>query len=196
MQISLRGIANRAKRLKDYRFLNLYTMLNEYNLLDSWQYVKKNVAYGVDKVSAREIERDLQSQVGSLVERLKRKSYRAKLVRRPRITQQRNYQLNFQRALCWCGSEYYWRARCGKTARRDLYGGRRVTGVPTVTRLKGEPWSDEPAKLETSKQRPEEESGNQRREVRRQKIRVSARSLVLISDIWVIWKFLSAIMQK
>ena len=134
MQISLRGIANRAKRLKDYRFLNLYTMLNEYNLLDSWQYVKKNVAYGVDKVSAREIERDLQSQVGSLVERLKRKSYRAKLVRRPRITQQRNYQLNFQRALCWCGSEYYWRARCGKTARRDLYGGRRVTGVPTVTK--------------------------------------------------------------
>lgn len=134
MQISLRGIANRAKRLKDYRFLNLSTMLNEYNLLDSWQYVKKNVAYGVDKVSAREIERDLQSQVGSLVERLKRKSYRAKLVRRPRITQQRNYQLNFQRALCWCGSEYYWRARCGKTARRDLYGGRRVTGVPTVTK--------------------------------------------------------------
>jgi len=100
MQISLRGIANKAKRLKDYRFLNLSTMLNEYNLLDSWQYVKKNVAYGVDKVSAREIERDLQSQVGSLVERLKRKSYRAKLVRRPRITQQRNYQLNFQRALC------------------------------------------------------------------------------------------------
>ena len=146
MQISLRGIANRAKRLKDYRFLNLSTMLNEYNLLDSWQYVKKNVAYGVDKVSAREIERDLQSQVGSLVERLKRKSYRAKLVRRPRITQQRNYQLNFQRALCWCGSEYCWRARCGKTARRDLYGGRRVTGVPTVTTLegwtmKGEGWT-------------------------------------------------------
>jgi len=85
MQISLRGIANRAKRLKDYRFLNLSTMLNEYNLLDSWQYVKKNVAYGVDKVSAREFERDLQSQVGSLVERLKRKSYRAKLVRRQYI---------------------------------------------------------------------------------------------------------------
>jgi retron-type reverse transcriptase len=85
MQISLRGIANKAKRLKQYRFLNLYTMLNEYNLLDSWRYVKKNVAYGVDKVSAREFERDLQRHVKSLVERLKSKSYRAKLVRRQYI---------------------------------------------------------------------------------------------------------------
>jgi group II intron reverse transcriptase/maturase len=85
MQISLRGIANKAKRLKQYRFLNLYTMLNEYNLLDSWRYIKKNVASGVDKVSAREFEQDLQSHVASLVERLKRKSYRAKLVRRQYI---------------------------------------------------------------------------------------------------------------
>ena len=85
MQLSLRGIANKAKRLKNYRFLNLYTMLNENNLLDSWRYVKKNVAYGVDKVSAREFEQDLPSHVQLLVERLKRKSYRAKLVRRQYI---------------------------------------------------------------------------------------------------------------
>ena len=32
-----------------------------------------------------------------------------------------------------CGSEYHRGARCGKTARRDLCGGRRVTGVPTAT---------------------------------------------------------------
>jgi len=60
MRTILRGIANKAKRLKKYRFLNLYTMLNEYNLLDSWRYVKKDVAYGVDRVSAREFEQDLQ----------------------------------------------------------------------------------------------------------------------------------------
>ena len=90
MQISLRGIANKAKRLKQYRFLNLYTMLNEYNLLDSWRYVKKNVAYGVDKVSAREFEQDLQRHVKSLVERLKSKSYRAKLVRRQYIPKGKN----------------------------------------------------------------------------------------------------------
>ena len=80
MRISLRGIANKAKRQKKYRFLNLYTMLNEINLLDSWRYVKKNVAYGVDKVSAREFEQGLSQHVRSLVDRLKRKGYRAKLV--------------------------------------------------------------------------------------------------------------------
>lgn len=85
MQNTLRGIANKAKRLKKYRFFNLYTMLNEENLLDSWRYVKKNVAYGVDEVSAREFEQDLQSHVHTLVERLKRKGYRAKLVRRQYI---------------------------------------------------------------------------------------------------------------
>lgn len=85
MRTSLRGIASKAKRLPSYRFLNLYTMLNEFNLLDSWRYVKKNVACGVDKVSAREFERDLHSNVNTLVERLKRKSYRSKLVKRQYI---------------------------------------------------------------------------------------------------------------
>lgn len=90
MRTSLRGIANKAKRLKKYRFLNLYTMFTEFNLLDSWRYIKKNVAYGVDKVSAREFEKDLQGHVRSLVDRLKRKSYRAKLVRRQYIPKDKN----------------------------------------------------------------------------------------------------------
>lgn len=85
MRTSLRGIANRAKRSKKYRFLNLYTMFTEFSLLDSWRYIKKDVASGVDKVSAREFEKDLQGHVRSLVDRLKRKSYRAKLVRRQYI---------------------------------------------------------------------------------------------------------------
>ncbi len=85
MQNILRGIANKAKRLKKYRFFNLYTMLNEENLLDSWRYVKKNVACGVDKVSALEFEQDLEGHVQTLVEVLKRKGYRAKLVRRQYI---------------------------------------------------------------------------------------------------------------
>ena len=34
-----------------------------------------------------------------------------------------------------CGSEYSRRARCGKTARRDLCGGCRVTGSPTALNL-------------------------------------------------------------
>ncbi len=36
----------------------------------------------------------------------------------------------------FCASECDWRARCGKTARRDLCRGHRVTGVPTATALK------------------------------------------------------------
>ena len=34
-----------------------------------------------------------------------------------------------------CGSASHRGARCGKTARRDLCGGRRGTGVPTATAL-------------------------------------------------------------
>ena len=85
MQTSLQGIAEKAKRQPEYRFLNFYTMLNEENLLDSWRYLKKDAASGVDRVSAREYEDNLVENIRSLVERLKRKSYRAKLVRRQYI---------------------------------------------------------------------------------------------------------------
>jgi len=85
MQTSLQGIAEKAKRQPEYRFLNLYTMLNEENLLDSWRYLKKDAASGIDRVSARMYEANLVENIRSLVERLKRKSYRAKLVRRQYI---------------------------------------------------------------------------------------------------------------
>jgi group II intron reverse transcriptase/maturase len=85
MQTSLQGISEKAQRQPEYRFLNLYTMLNEENLLDSWRYLKKDAASGIDRVSARAYEEHLVENVRSLVERLKRKSYRAKLVRRQYI---------------------------------------------------------------------------------------------------------------
>ena len=85
MQTSLREIANRAEREKKYRFQNLYTMLNEINLQESWKYMNKNASYGVDQVSAKEYEANLGENVKDLVERLKRKGYRAKLVRRKYI---------------------------------------------------------------------------------------------------------------
>jgi group II intron reverse transcriptase/maturase len=47
--------------------------------------IKKDAAYGVDRVSAREYEENLDENIKQLVERLKRKSYRAKLVRRQYI---------------------------------------------------------------------------------------------------------------
>lgn len=85
MQTSLQGIADKAKRQPKNRFLNLYTMLNEENLLDSWRYLNKDAASGIDRISAREYEAHLLENIRSLVERLKRKSYRAKLVRRQYI---------------------------------------------------------------------------------------------------------------
>ena len=85
VQTSLRGIAKKAQEQKKHRFGNLYEMLNEEFLHDSWRDIKKDAAYGVDRVSAREYEENLDENIRQLVERLKRKSYRAKLVRRQYI---------------------------------------------------------------------------------------------------------------
>jgi RNA-directed DNA polymerase len=85
MQTSLQGIAQRAKEQKKHRFQDLYRMLNEGYLLECWRYIRKDAAYGVDKMSAEEYERDLEENIRDLVERLKRGSYRAKLVRRKYI---------------------------------------------------------------------------------------------------------------
>jgi len=85
VQTSLRGIAKKAQEQKKHRFGNLYEMLNEEFLLDSWRNIRKDAAYGVDQVSAEEYEENLGENIRQLVERLKRKSYRAKLVRRQYI---------------------------------------------------------------------------------------------------------------
>ena len=82
VQTSLLAIANKAKSDKRYRFRNLYKELNEELLQDSWRRLRKDAALGVDRVSATEYEANLEENIKQLVERLKRKSYRAKLVRR------------------------------------------------------------------------------------------------------------------
>ena len=57
-------------------------MLNEARLRDCWRAIRKDAAYGVDEVSAQAYEQDLDENISHLVERLKRKSSRAKRVRR------------------------------------------------------------------------------------------------------------------
>lgn len=79
---SLQAIANKAKSHQNYRFRNLFGMLNEELLRDSWRFIRKDAAYGVDQVSAQEYEQNLDENVQQLVENLKQKRYRAKLVRR------------------------------------------------------------------------------------------------------------------
>ena len=85
VQTSLLGIAKKASSDKRYRFRNLYRELNEEMLLDSWRLIRKDAAYGVDRVSAKEYEANLEENIQHLVERMKRKRYRARLVRRQYI---------------------------------------------------------------------------------------------------------------
>jgi RNA-directed DNA polymerase len=83
MQTSLLAIANKAKDRKHYRFLNLYRLIGDENfLLDCWSDIRKNAAYGVDRVSAQQYGENLIDNIRNLIDRLKRKSYRARLVRR------------------------------------------------------------------------------------------------------------------
>ena len=85
VQTCLLGIAKKAASEKRYRFRNLYRELNEELLRDSWRLLRKDAALGVDRVSAAEYEANLEENIHQLVERLKRKSYRARLVRRQYI---------------------------------------------------------------------------------------------------------------
>lgn len=85
MQTSLRGMANRAKRDEKARFGNLSNLLNEQNLRWCFYQLRKKAAAGVDGVTFEEYERDLETNLSHLVERLKRGAYKAKLVRRKHI---------------------------------------------------------------------------------------------------------------
>jgi len=82
MPTSLPGIAEKAHSQKQYRVRNLYGMLNEELLKESWREIKKHAAYGVDQISAQDYEQHLEGNIRDLVERLKQKRYRAKLVKR------------------------------------------------------------------------------------------------------------------
>jgi len=79
---SLQAIAKKARERPEYRFRDLFRLLNEDLLRDSWRYIRKDAAYGVDGVSAAEYEQNLEANIHQLVEELKRKRYRAKNVLR------------------------------------------------------------------------------------------------------------------
>jgi RNA-directed DNA polymerase len=79
---SLRGIANRAKARKEHKFRDLYRELDVELLRISWQDLNKDAASGVDGVTAQAYQEELEANLQNLAERLKNKTYRAKLVRR------------------------------------------------------------------------------------------------------------------
>jgi RNA-directed DNA polymerase len=82
VQAVLAGIANRVRVSKRHRFGGVYTLLNEEFLRWSFYHLNRKAAPGVDEVTWSEYERNLDANLQSLVERLKRKAYRARLVRR------------------------------------------------------------------------------------------------------------------
>jgi RNA-directed DNA polymerase len=79
---SLQAIAKKASERPEHRFRDLFRLLNEEMLKDSWHYIRKNAACGVDRVSAAEYEQNLDGNIHQLVEELKRKRYRAKNILR------------------------------------------------------------------------------------------------------------------
>ena len=82
MPTSLQGIATKAQSQKRYRVRNLYGMLNEELLRESWRVIKKHAAAGVDQISAQDYEQHLEENIRDLVARLTQKRSRAKLLKR------------------------------------------------------------------------------------------------------------------
>jgi RNA-directed DNA polymerase len=82
VQAVLAGIANRARTDRKHRFGGLYGLLNEEALRWSFYNLNRKAAPGVDEVTWGEYESNLDENLRHLVERLKRKAYRARLVRR------------------------------------------------------------------------------------------------------------------
>jgi len=82
---SLRAIARKAQQEKRHRFGGLYRLLNEQNLRVCFFQLRKRAAPGVDGVTFQMYEQNLEANLRHLVQRLKNKSYHAKLVRRKNI---------------------------------------------------------------------------------------------------------------
>ena len=81
----LRAIADKAQRDGNHRFGDLYRHLGMEALRASFFLLRKNAASGVDGVTFQQYERNLEGNLVHLCQRLKDKSYRARLVRRKYI---------------------------------------------------------------------------------------------------------------
>ncbi len=88
----LRGIANKVKSHKRHRFRDLYRCLNEELTYHAWTTLNKGAASGVDAVTAEAYAEDLHANIQRLVERLKTKRYRTRLVRRVYIPKENGKQ--------------------------------------------------------------------------------------------------------
>jgi retron-type reverse transcriptase len=84
-QTFLRAIAEKAHTKKHHRFGDLYRWLNQDVLRLCFYRLRKDAASGVDRVTFERYQKNLEANLNDLVGRLKRKAYRARLVRRKYI---------------------------------------------------------------------------------------------------------------
>src|SRR5258708_23734126 len=77
----LRAIAEKAYTNKHHRFGDLYRRLNRDTLRLSFFRLRKDAASGVDGGTFQQYEKNLESNLADLEGPLKRKAYRARLVR-------------------------------------------------------------------------------------------------------------------
>ena len=85
METKLARIAEIAKEKPKEQFTSLYHFLNKEMLLECHAELEANKAAGIDQVTKEEYERNLERNIDSLVERLKKKGYRPQPVRRTYI---------------------------------------------------------------------------------------------------------------
>ncbi len=84
-QTFLRAIAEKASTDKHHRFGDLYRWLDRDVLRLCFFRLRKDAASGVDGVTYQEYEKNLETNLADLEGRLRRKAYRARLVRRKLI---------------------------------------------------------------------------------------------------------------
>jgi len=82
MQVKLNQIAIRAKQDKRLKFTSLIHHVNEANLAECYQELKRNKACGIDGETVEAYGKNLQERLNQLVESMKSKQYRPKPVKR------------------------------------------------------------------------------------------------------------------
>jgi len=92
VQTSLRGIAKTASLNKQHRFRDLYRLLNVQMVHLAWNGLKKSAAIADEDITVEQYGSDLNANLERLVERLKQKRYRAKLIKRRYIPKENGKQ--------------------------------------------------------------------------------------------------------
>lgn len=90
MQTSLWGIARKAKQDKKYRFGNLYGLIDKRALYEAWRKLNKGAAAGIDRQTAKMFKENLDRNLEEILQELKQKKYKARLVRRVWISKNKD----------------------------------------------------------------------------------------------------------